>query len=77
MKEIYRNKEFMYSVSKNEKSNDFFIEVACGGIGMYEIKIKLLPEEIETFKNNPEKLNELAKEIAKKPEYFLKRGKEC
>jgi len=70
MREILRKED--YSLYEDEKG-DLWIEVVCGSIGLYEVRVKLLPEEVEKYKADPEFLEELASLIARNPEEYEKR----
>jgi len=65
MKEIL--KEETYTLYEDEKGQKW-IEVLCGSIGLYEVLVKLLPEEVEGFRKS-----DLAFQISKNPEKYKNR----
>lgn len=73
MEAIYRDKALMYSVMKDETDNSYYIQVLCGGVGMYKINVKLSNDEVKEFKENNQSLNDLAREIAMSPDKFKNR----
>lgn len=72
MKELYYNTKQLWGVFFDEDKGGHFIEVECGGVAMYGVKIPLRKEEVEMFNQKPENLNSLAYDIAKNPEKFEK-----
>lgn len=58
---------------KDETSNEYFLGVLCGTIGIYEIFIKLNDDEIEKFKKDEKGLKSLAEKIRYKPKNFSER----
>ena len=70
MKEIL--KEETYTLYEDEKGQKW-IEVLCGSIGLYEVLVKLLPEEVEGFRKSKSFLNDLAFQISKNPEKYKNR----
>lgn len=65
-------KETDYSLYKDE-SNNLWIEVLCGSIGLYEVMVKLLPEEVKKYNSDPLSLKDLAYSISRDPEKYKKR----
>ena len=64
MKELIRNQEHMYSLY--EDGSRLIIEVLCGGIGMFEVKVVLDKDECDKYAEKGEIfLNTLASDIAR------------
>jgi hypothetical protein len=70
MREILKRKD--YSLYEDEKG-DLWIEVVCGSIGLYEVTVKLLPDEVEKYRADPGFLEDLSYMIARDPEKYQKR----
>lgn len=62
-KDIILNDQESYRLFENE-SGDVFFGVLCGGVGMFEAKIKLTEEEARQYEKEGEKyLKKLAEKI--------------
>jgi hypothetical protein len=61
-----------YSFYEDDKG-DLWIQVVCGSIGLYEVMVKLLPEEVEQYKSDPGFLKYFSHIIARDPEKYEKR----
>ena len=70
MKEII--KEETYSLYEDEKG-ELWIEVLCGSIGLYEVLVKLLPDEVNLYRKRSSFLDDLAFQISKDPEKYKNR----
>lgn len=70
MKEII--KEETYSLYEDEKG-ELWIEVLCGSIGLYEVLVKLLPDEVNLYRKRSSFLEDLAFQISKDPEKYKNR----
>lgn len=67
MKTLYMNRDEMYSVEKDESTNDHYLVVVVGGIGMYETKRKLTREQVEEFRQDPTRLMPLVQAARLEP----------
>jgi hypothetical protein len=72
LKELYYNTKLLWGVFLDEDKGNYYIEVECGGVAMYSVRIPLNKEEVEMFNQKPENLNGLAYDIARNPEKFEK-----
>lgn len=73
MRELLRNERLMYSLSETDRG-ELILSVICGGIGMYEARLILDPEERQSFKAEGESfLDNLASSIAKHPDRYQDR----
>jgi len=71
MKEII--KKSSYSLYR-DRYGEFWIEVVCGTIGLYEIKVKLTEQEKSRFNSDPTFLEDLAYMISKNPDQYKDRN---
>jgi hypothetical protein len=53
-----------------EEENDIYIEVLCGTVGVFEVKVKLSENDKNTMKKDPDFINKLAEEIRLDPHGF-------
>ncbi|MBK8871098.1 MAG: hypothetical protein IPN19_08620 [Elusimicrobia bacterium] len=75
MKQLHINFDHMWSVFKDESQGKYWIEVECGGSGLYPVRIPLTPEEVQMFEKDKNSLDNLAAKIAYSPEtYKRERG---
>lgn len=72
MRVLYDNPNF-YSVLRDEKTGEYFLEVTCGRAAVFLFRIKLRKKEIERFLANAAALEPLAFQILDAPDSFLKR----
>lgn len=70
MKELYYNFDHMYGVFLDEKTLRHFIEVECGDVALYGVRVALTEKEVSSFKEKNDSLNDLAFEITRDPERF-------
>jgi len=68
MKEILRTS--YYSLYRDDLGG-LWLEVLCGELGLYEVCIKLLKDEEQSYKNDPMYLQRLAFNVAKNPKRYL------
>ncbi len=70
---VLLKKDWCYTLHSNNE--EYLLEVICGTVALYEIKISLNREEIEKFLSHGEPyIIELAEDISKKPTVYLKRS---
>ena len=62
-----------YQVLVDEGSGDHFIEVPCGGVVHYAVRVRLTADEVRRFEADPKALDDLAGRIAANPEVFSDR----
>ncbi len=66
MNEIIK-KQWNYRLFKNS-SDEYVLSVLCGTIGLYEVEVKLSPQQIQDYEDKGEKvIDELAQEIRNNP----------
>lgn len=70
---VLLEKDWCYTLYSNNES--YRLEVICGSIALYELKILLNQKEIEKFLNHGESyIIELAEDISKNSISYLKRS---
>jgi hypothetical protein len=72
MRVLYENPHF-YTVLRDEKTGEYFLEVTCGTSAVFLFRIKLRKNEIEKFTADETALETLAFRILDAPDGFLKR----
>ena len=70
MKPVYENFAKGFSVLQDEGTRKLFIEVMCGEIGWFEVRVPLTQEEVNEFKRDPAQLKYLARKIFDDPENY-------
>lgn len=50
--EILYQKSYFFTVSRNEETDEYYLEVLCGTSATYTVRIKMTDEEITKFKHN-------------------------
>jgi hypothetical protein len=72
MRALYENPNF-YTVLRDEKTGEYFLEVTCGRTAVFLFRIKLRKKEIEKFLADESALEPLAFRILDAPDGFLQR----
>lgn len=72
MRVLYENPYF-YTVSTDDETGEYFLEVVCGTTAVFLFRIKLRKNEIEKFLANETALEPLALQIMDAPDSFLRR----
>ena len=74
MIEILKNYKNMY-ILEQDLGGDLFLTVTCGGVGMFDLRICLNPEERAHYiKEGASYLDSLAVRISKNHELYLNRA---
>lgn len=63
-------KPWEYDVLEDEGSGRYFIEVVCGGVGTYTLRVPLTDEEAAEFLTDPRSVETLARKISQAPEEY-------
>lgn len=72
MNEILRE-QWSY-ILYSDRGQDYYLSVLCGTVAQYDINIKLLPDEVQQYKQNGTSfINELAAQIRYNPQAFYDR----
>lgn len=72
MQTLYEEPYF-YTVLRDEKTDEHFLEVTCGTVAIFMLRIKLNKKEIARFRQNQESMRILAYRVLDSPDSFLRR----
>jgi len=72
MKKIFQ-KPWSYKVMFDELSSTHYLDVLCGGSGMYEVRVTLTSAEIADTGGQWESLEALALKVCRDPNVFADR----
>ncbi len=51
---ILQDEHYFYTLYLDEITDEYFLEVVCGTVAIFTIRIKLNKEEIKSIRENPE-----------------------
>ena len=74
MKTLIKNDDQWWELME-DASGRWWLEVVCGGAGMYEVKFRLTRKEEAACRKSPAALPRLVRKVQRHPREFLKRGK--
>lgn len=67
---VEHNQDEMYELLKDEKGQ-FFLSILCGGVGVYEVYIRLTPEDVSDYlRNGTDSITQLSNRIRQNPTAF-------
>ncbi|MBK7393373.1 MAG: hypothetical protein IPI64_08745 [Chloracidobacterium sp.] len=64
---------WFYILEHDDETGECFLDVVCGTVGVYTIKIKLNDHEVEAYKTDAASIKDLANSITNSPTAFLDR----
>jgi hypothetical protein len=64
---------WFYILEHDDESNEYVLDVVCGTVAIYTIKIKLNDEEIRGYLTDPSSIRVLAYRISDYPDEYLER----
>ena len=70
---ILQDEHYFYTLYLDENTGEYFLEVVCGTVAIFTIRIKLDKEEIKSIRENPDNVRVLAYQISDAPNNFLHR----
>ena len=70
---LLQEESYFYSLERDEETGEYFLEVVCGTVAIFTIRIKLTKKEIAEFNKNPESVRVLANRIVYSPRSYLHR----
>ena len=71
--QILADEHYFYTLYRNEKSDEYFLEAVCGTVAIFLLRIKLNEKEIAEFHENPESIRVLADLIVYSPSSYAHR----
>lgn len=73
METLY-DEPYLYTISRDEKTGEYFMDVTCGRTAIFNVQIKLNNKEIKRFLTDRKSLGVLALRVMDAPEKFTKRA---
>ncbi|HRI03109.1 MAG TPA: hypothetical protein PLL77_05160 [Pyrinomonadaceae bacterium] len=64
---------WFYILEHDDETDEYFLDVVCGTVGVYTIKIKLNDPEVEAYNADAASIKDLANSITNSPNGFLDR----
>lgn len=64
---------WFYIFEHDDEIDEYFLDVVCGTVAVFTIKIKLTDEEVEAYKADAASIQTLAYSISDRPSEFLDR----
>ena len=64
---------WFYIFEHDDETDEYFLDVACGTVAIFTIKIRLNEKEVASYKNDPTSIRILAYDILDHPKDFLDR----
>lgn len=64
---------WFYILEHDDETNEYFLDVVCGTVAIYTIKIKLNEEEVREYLADPSSVRILAYRISDYPNEYLDR----
>ena len=71
--QILKDEHYFYTLYRDETTDEYFLEVVCGTVAIFLLRIKLNEEEVTEFRENPESVRVLADRIVYSPRSFAHR----
>ena len=67
---LHLDREEMFSVSREGVTGRYFLDVLCGGVGMFERRLEMNPEEIGWFLHDHQQMKTLVRQVRAWPDRF-------
>ncbi len=64
---------WFYILDHDDETDEYFLDVVCGTVAIFTIKIKLTDEEVAEYKRDPTSIRVLAYSVIDHPKDFLER----
>jgi hypothetical protein len=71
--QILKDEHYFYTLYRDETTDEYFLEVVCGTVAIFLLRIKMNKNEVAQFQKNPESVRVLADRIVYSPDSFLHR----
>lgn len=71
--QILADEHYFYTLFRDEATDEYFLEVVCGTVAVFLLRIKLNEKEVAEYLENPESIRVLADRIVYSPSNFTHR----
>lgn len=71
--EVLEEDYYFYTLSRDEATEEYFLEATCGTTAVFTITIKLTAREIAKYKDDPTSIRVLAQQIVDHPDEYIPR----
>lgn len=65
--------QWFYILEHDDETDEYFLDVCCGTVAIYTIKIRLNADESEEFLRDPASIKTLAYRISDYPNEYIER----
>jgi hypothetical protein len=72
LRRVYE-KPWAYDVLVDDQANEYYLDVIAGDVGMYVVRIRLTPQDVESFRQKASSLDGLARQVSYDPDQFADR----
>ncbi len=74
MLEILEEDTWFYSLERESETGEYFLEVVCGTVAIFTIRIRMSPAEVAAYEADPSTVRALAYEILDHPHEYNNRA---
>ncbi|MFT3745323.1 MAG: hypothetical protein QM785_13645 [Pyrinomonadaceae bacterium] len=74
MIEVLEEENWFYSFEHDTEMNEYFLDVVCGTVAVFTIRIKLNQKELTAFRADPTSIRALAYDVLDHPHDFNSRA---
>lgn len=71
--QILEEDHYFYTLSRDEATDEYFLEATCGRTAVFTITIKLTAKEIDKYQTHPESIRVIAQDIVDYPDEYIGR----
>jgi len=71
---VLKDEHYFYSLEFDDETGEYFLEVVCGTVAIFSIRIKLEDPELEKYKADPESIRALAYDVMDHPFQYVERA---
>ena len=65
---LYVDLQGRFSVSRHRWKRQFYLDVLCGRVGLFQRRVTLFDDEVSAFERDPSSIAELAEQVFARPE---------
>lgn len=74
MIKVLAEEYYFYTFEYDDETDEYFLDVVCGTVAIFTLKIKLSDAEIAAYKDDPRAINWLANKVLGNPHEFNARA---